>query len=178
MPHFVLTLWENMNLISSANSLFHITHDHPFHLIVSLKNDPAVTFQYLLHALAPLHDASLLTYFCPKSNFTTPGLITVVCTGAVPLGDIQSLSPRYVFGEFPLETLLKEGHALKEVTPVTSGSLQELTGWDGSNTATEEQTKTIAKHVALAHDNGLEIRYFDLPKYALSPVSRITVLGY
>ena len=102
--------------------MLHITSSQPFHLFLRLRTDPSMTFQFLLHALAPLHDASLLSSFCPKSNLATPSLVAVVCAGAAaPLDDMLALSPRYVFAEAPIADDFTQ--AVREVTPVVSGSL-------------------------------------------------------
>ncbi|KAL8290117.1 hypothetical protein RQP46_003056 [Phenoliferia psychrophenolica] len=154
----------------SSASVLHITSSRPFHLFLNLRTDPSMTFQFLLHALAPLHDASLLSSFCTKSNLATPSLISVVCTGpTAPLADIVALSPRHVFADIPLRRLLESSssadNVAREVTPVVTGELKESTGWDGSHTATEEQIAVVKAQVDRAHENGLAIRYTDLPRW-------------
>lgn len=157
--------------------MLHITSSQPFHLFLRLRTDPSMTFQFLLHALAPLHDASLLSSFCPKSNLATPSLVAVVCAGAAaPLDDMLALSPRYVFAEAPIADDFTQ--AVREVTPVVSGSLFETTGWDGSNSATEEQLARVRAQVTKAHDAGLLIRYTDLPRCVPEDSDVLSVLQW
>lgn len=129
-----------------------------------------MTFQFLLHALTPLLDASLLTSYCPKSNIVSPGLVTVVCGGdAIPIDEIRSLSPRYVFYEADL--LQGVDHAQKDLTPVASASLAQLLEWDGVTSFTPEQSEKLKSAVEEAHGKGVKVRTEGWPSYVL-PVRR------
>lgn len=123
-----------------------------------------MTFQFVLHALSPLLDASLLTSYCPNSNLVTPGLITVACTGSkVPTEEIHSLVPRYVFYEASIADENSDGWS-KELTPLASGNLMEVTGWSGDRQITQEETERIRDQVERAHRKGIKVRYDGLPK--------------
>ncbi|KAM0746338.1 hypothetical protein T439DRAFT_384085 [Meredithblackwellia eburnea MCA 4105] len=158
----------------SSTAARHITTAHPLHLFLQFKTEPSITFQYLLHALTDLNDEGLLTSFCPKSRIKTPGFITIVCTGPnIPLVDMVSISPRYVFAELPLTKLTEDTaesdsktvNSLKDIYPVVSDTLVGATGWNGNARADEQHLAKIKEQVQLAHSRGFLIRYSNLPKW-------------
>lgn len=125
-----------------------------------------MTFSFILHDLAPLLDAALLTTYCPNASLTTPGLITVlVSASTAPLDDIHHLSPRYVFVEAPIDRL---GEWTADVAPIAAGPLKESTGWDGVRAATDDQLKAIREQVQAAHSKGMGLRYSHVPRCVLS----------
>lgn len=148
--------------LHSAGSFPQINITTPFLLILNLRTSPSMTFSFVLHDLAPLLDAGLLTSYCPNACLFTPGLVTVLISASTaPLDDIHHLSPRHVFVEAPIDRL---GEWSADVAPVASGPLKELTGWEGTRAATEDQLRVIREQVEAAHARGTKVRFSQLPR--------------
>ncbi|GAA5906659.1 hypothetical protein JCM6882_008087 [Rhodosporidiobolus microsporus] len=152
----------------------HISPHSPFQLVVRLHTPPSITFPYLVDALEPLHDASLLTTYCPNAEVTSPALVTVVSSSAhgaemVPLEDLASApGVRFVYRDADIGAFDSDEQAQQwsqEVTPVAAGNLLEATGWDGQSAIVEEQRERIAAQVERAHKRGIKVRYEGLPQF-------------
>ncbi|GAA6029843.1 hypothetical protein JCM8097_001075 [Rhodosporidiobolus ruineniae] len=152
----------------------HIHPHHPFQLVVRLHTPASLTFPFLVDALQPLNDASLLTSYCPNACVTTPALITVVSSSAhgaemIPVEDLKAVAgPRVVYRDADIATFETDDGAAqwsREVTPVAAGNLREATGWDGSSPLSEEQRERIEKQVAGAHRREIKVRYEGLPQF-------------
>ncbi|BGP15006.1 hypothetical protein JCM10213_002850 [Rhodosporidiobolus nylandii] len=152
----------------------HINPQHPFQLVVRCHTAPSVTFSYLLNALQPLQDASLLSAYCPNADVHTPALITVVSSDAdgaelVPLEDLTaSTEPRIVFRDADIGAFESEDGASqfsREITPVAAGNLEKATGWNGQSPITDQQRQRIIKQIELAHRKQIKVRYEGLPGF-------------
>ncbi|GAA5854503.1 hypothetical protein JCM8547_004866 [Rhodosporidiobolus lusitaniae] len=166
----------------------HISLQTPFQLILRLHTAPSITFPYVADALQPLHDASLLTTYCPNACNTTPALITVVSSSAngaemVPLEDLTSVvGPRFVYRDADISALEDDEQLEQldnEITPVAAGRLKEATGWDGQSTLTEEQRERIKRQVERAHKKQIKVRYEGLPQFPVHVRENVktTLLG-
>ncbi|GAA5986771.1 hypothetical protein JCM10908_000890 [Rhodotorula pacifica] len=162
----------------------HIKPNTPFQLVLRLRTPASLTFPYVVDALQPLQDASLLTRYCPNARASTPGLITVVSSEAdgaemVPLEDLYAVQgERFVYRDASLFALDEDDDAEAgtpvnddgkrfdpQVTPVAAGELLASTGWDGQGPLTAEIRTRIERQVERAHAAGLKIRYEKLPQF-------------
>jgi hypothetical protein len=160
----------------------HVNLQHPFQLILRLHTAPTITFPYVADALQPLHDASLLTTFCPNASVTTPALVAVVSSSAngaemVPVEDFTAVvGPRFVYRDADISALENDAEWEKldpEVTPVAAGVLVDATGWNGQGALSSEQRARIEKHVERAHSKHLKLRYEGLPQCVVVPLSSL-----
>jgi hypothetical protein len=159
------------------SSIFsHVKPHTPFQLVIRLRTPASLTFPYVVDALQPLQDASLLTRYCPNARSSTPGLITVVSSEAdgaemVPLDDLYAIQgERFIYRDASLADLDKveseEGKKFDpQVTPVAAGELLASTGWDGQGPLTSEIRSRIESQVQRAHAAGLKVRYEKLPQF-------------
>ncbi|BGP23773.1 hypothetical protein Rt10032_c05g2504 [Rhodotorula toruloides] len=156
------------------SSIFsHIKPHSPLQLVLRLRTPASLTFPYVLDALQPLHDASLLTSYCPNAGTTTPAVITVVSSSAegaemVPAEDLEAVhGPRFVYRDAPTSSLDSTNPAAldPQLTPVAAGVLKESTGWDGQTPVTDEQRQRIVEQVESAHRRGIKVRYEGLPHF-------------
>ncbi|KWU47449.1 hypothetical protein RHOSPDRAFT_23974 [Rhodotorula sp. JG-1b] len=159
------------------SSIFsHVKPHTPFQLVIRLRTPASLTFPYVVDALQPLQDASLLTRYCPNARSSTPGLITVVSSEAdgaemVPLEDLNAIQgERFIYRDASLADLDKvdseEGKKFDpQVTPVAAGELLASTGWDGQGPLTSEIRSRIESQVQRAHAAGLKVRYEKLPQF-------------
>ncbi|GAA5861039.1 hypothetical protein JCM3774_002171 [Rhodotorula dairenensis] len=153
----------------------HVKPTTPFQLVVRLRTPASLTFPYVVDALQPLQDASLLTRYCPNARASTPGLITVVSSEAdgaemVPLEDLYAIQgERFVYRDASLAAFGDDPNEGKrfdpQVTPVAAGELLASTGWDGQGPLTPEIRARIEGQVGRAHAAGLMVRYEKLPQF-------------
>ncbi|GAA6009042.1 uncharacterized protein JCM10292_002462 [Rhodotorula paludigena] len=150
----------------------------PLQLVVRLRTPASMTFPFVLDALAPLHDAGLLTFYCPNAMTTTPGLITVVSSSAsgaemVPIDDLCAVhGPRFVYRDAPISAFDPSSSSPAslaeidpQVTPVAAGALAEATGWNGQTPLQDALRERIRAQVQAAHAHGLKVRYEALPRF-------------
>ncbi|KAL7338510.1 hypothetical protein BJY59DRAFT_375889 [Rhodotorula toruloides] len=156
------------------SSIFSQIKPHsPLQLVLRLHTPASLTFPYVLDALQPLHDASLLTSYCPNAGTTTPAVITVVSSSAdgaemVPAEDLEAVhGSRFVYRDAPISSLLSTNSSAldPQLTPVAAGVLKDSTGWDGQSPVTDEQRQKIVEQVEGAHRRGIKIRYEGLPQF-------------
>ncbi|GAA5911450.1 hypothetical protein JCM5296_004737 [Sporobolomyces johnsonii] len=158
------------------SSVFHLINPHrPFQLVLRLHTSPSVTIQFVVDALQPLHDASLLTSYCPNARTTTRGLITVVSSaadGAEMPGedDLATTMPysRFVYRDAPVVAFDSDDEAAKwnkETHPVAAGVVHDATGWDCQSPLTPEQRERIQGQVERAHKRDIRVRYEGLPNF-------------
>lgn len=127
-----------------------------------------MTFQFLLHFLRPLFDASILTTYCPNADSITPGLVTVACSLSASTEqlapDILHQAPRFVFGAADLHDG-DESQWHKELTPVVNGELVRLIGADQFESELDsEQIERIKDLVARVHKKGMRLRLAGVTK--------------
>ncbi|GAA5952497.1 hypothetical protein JCM21900_005329 [Sporobolomyces salmonicolor] len=152
-----------------------INPHRPFQLVLRLRTSPSVTIQFVVDALQPLHDASLLTSYCPNARTTTRGLITVVSSSSdgaemVDGEDLATAMPysRFIYRDAPVVAFDSDDEAArwnKETHPVAAGVLHDATGWDGQSPLTEEQRERIMGQVERAHKRDIRVRYEGLPNF-------------
>ncbi|GAA6005066.1 hypothetical protein JCM10207_008500 [Rhodosporidiobolus poonsookiae] len=152
----------------------HINVHHPFQLVIRLHTPASLTFPFVVDALQPLNDASLLTTYCPNGCVTTPALITVVSSDAngaekVSVEDLTAVAgPRFVYRDAEIaafENDVQAKQANHEITPVAAGNLEQATGWNGQTPLADEQRARIVKQVEGAHRVGIKVRYEGLPNF-------------
>jgi len=154
----------------------HVKPHSPFQLVIRLRTPATTTFPYVVSDLEPLHDASLLTMYCPNAGSSTAGLITVVSSSAngaemVPFEQLSAVQgQRFVYRDAPVASFdSDEALALSGIdpalTPVAAGALDEATGWDGQKALSHEQRERIRAQVERAHAHGLKVRYEALPNF-------------
>ncbi|KPV77389.1 uncharacterized protein RHOBADRAFT_33539 [Rhodotorula graminis WP1] len=154
----------------------HVKPHSPFQLVIRLRTPATTTFPYVVSDLEPLHDASLLTMYCPNAGSSTAGLITVVSSSAngaemVPFEQLSAVQgQRFVYRDAPLaafdsDEALADSNIDPALTPVAAGALVEVTGWDGQKSLSDEQRERIRAQVERAHAHGLKVRFEALPNF-------------
>ncbi|GAA5971924.1 hypothetical protein JCM11641_001571 [Rhodosporidiobolus odoratus] len=152
----------------------HISLQHPLQLVIRLHSPASISFPYLVDSLEPLHEALLLTTYCPNAGITTPALITVVSSdghGAelVPVEDLAAVAgPRFIYRDASVVDMAAKDasvHFSNELTPVAAGDLKEATGWDGRTALTEVERDRIRQQVEAAHKRHVKVRYEGLPNF-------------
>ncbi|KAK4057934.1 hypothetical protein OIO90_001153 [Microbotryomycetes sp. JL221] len=150
---------------SAASGVLHPRYwSQPLLLLLNLHTDPVMTFQFLLHYLTPLLDASLLTTFCPNSAALNQGLITVASTDATDVlkSEIANLTPRYVFLAAKLEDETSDWN--KQICTIVTADIKEVIGddqkydKDGDEGLTNAQVSKVTDYVTRAHDQGAKLR--------------------
>ncbi|GAA5889816.1 hypothetical protein JCM8208_001139 [Rhodotorula glutinis] len=154
----------------------HVKPHSPFQLVIRLRTPATTTFPYVVSDLEPLHDASLLTMYCPNAGSSTAGLITVVSSSAngaemVPFEQLSAVQgQRFVYRDAPLAAFDSDKSLARSgvdpaLTPVAAGALVEVTGWDGQKSLSDEQRERIRAQVERAHAHGLKVRFEALPNF-------------
>ncbi|KAM0788973.1 hypothetical protein ACM66B_003046 [Microbotryomycetes sp. NB124-2] len=134
----------------------------PLLLLLNLRTDPVTTFQFLLHYLLPLVDASLLTTYYANSAQTEQGLVTVACTDGQDAlkAEVASLAPRYVFLAAMLDE--EDRNWNKEVCTFVTAEMSEVLGATTEDLASKglssEQASKITSLVERVHGRGAKLR--------------------
>ncbi|SCZ99317.1 BZ3500_MvSof-1268-A1-R1_Chr7-2g09481 [Microbotryum saponariae] len=160
----------SLNSSSSAAYLTARSPSHPFLLLLDIQTDPAMTIQFIRHALSPLLDAGLLTTYCPRSQLFTQAPITALITGEASRSQLlleaegSSESTRFLFVE--ADICSRELDRVEKVlSPVAGGDLGRAVGGWNRETLDEEQMEEVRRQVAQAKERGVKVRYEGLPKY-------------
>ncbi|KDE07917.1 hypothetical protein MVLG_01827 [Microbotryum lychnidis-dioicae p1A1 Lamole] len=160
----------SLNSSSSAAYLTACSPSHPFLLLLDIQTDPAMTIQFIRHALSPLLDAGLLTTYCPRSQLFTQGPITALITGEVSRSQLlleaegSSETTRFLFVEADICSRTLD-RVEKALSPVAGGDLGRAVGGWNRETLDEEQMEEVRRQVAQAKERGVKVRYEGLPKY-------------
>lgn len=151
----------------TRNGVYDTSSGQTLYLFIDVKTDGPTTFPYVVRALQPLRDAGYLTTY--NGTTVTPGPVTVVGTGNTPLDQVQGVAPRDFFYDAPIPTLATTfANITADVSPIASTDFAVQFPDVLSNSGfTDEQLALLKAQVAVAHDKGILVRYWDLPGWPI-----------
>lgn len=146
----------------TKNGVFDTANSQTIYLFVDVKTPGNTTWPYVVKALQPLRDAGYLTAY--NGTGITPGAVTVIGTGNTPLDQVQPVNNRDYFWDGPLATLNSTfSNITKEVSPIASVSFKSQFGEVRQQQMNSTQTTLLQEQIAVAHNKGMLVRYWDQP---------------
>ena len=150
----------------SRRGVFDADPDQTLTLLVDVKTDGETTWPWVVEQLEPLRSRGWLTTF--DNGELKLGPVTVVGSGNTPFDQIVANDTyRDVFYDVPLDRL-PDSNFNTTNSWYASVSLKEAVGqvWlDGFN---PDQLRTVKTQIQAAHEQGLKVRYWELPSWPIS----------
>lgn len=146
--------------------------DQTIYLFVDVKTDGIKTWPYVVKALEPLRSAGYLSRVENASSTSiTSGPVTVIGTGNTPLSLVQPIAPRDYFYDAPIPTLNSTfSNITSLVSPIASTDFAVQFGTIHSTSVAfnKSQLALLRAQVAVAHQKGIKLRYWDQPAWPIS----------
>jgi hypothetical protein len=147
------------------SGVFDSSPQQTLYLWVDVKTSGEDTWAAVVEELEPLRKAKYLTTY--TGGVVVPGPITVIGTGNAPESFFHTEKDRDTFFDVPLLSLANS-NITSHISPFTSYqfsvALGEVTQGVGMN---RTQIETAEKHVELAGERGIQVRYWDLPPWSI-----------
>lgn len=132
---------------------------------MDIKTNGVEAWPYVLDALAPLRERDWLTTV--NGSTITPGPVTVIGTGASPLELIAPVNVRDYFFDGSLEDI-ETKNITRAISPIASTSFLSAIGEIHGTGLSATQKQTLKSHIKVAHDRGIQVRYWELPSWPIS----------
>lgn len=152
---------------TTKNGVYDTASGQTLFLFVDVKTDGPTTWPYVIRALQPLRDLGYLTTY--NGSTVTTGPVTVVGTGNTPLNQVQGINSRDYFFDGPLATLNSSfSNITASVSPIASVSFSSQFGQVRTENLNSTQLALLRSQIAVAHNKGILVRYWDQPGWPVS----------
>ena len=146
-------------------------------LLIDFKADGDLIWPHLVEQLQPLRQGGFLSYF--NGSITIPRPVTVVASGDAPIHLIMhNQTYRDIFYDAPLDQLIQTPMALEDgesrtESPIyntqnsyyASVSFKKAIGSLALGGLSQSQLTRLRRQVAVAHQQGLKVRYWGTPSW-------------
>ncbi|KAH8731891.1 hypothetical protein GQ44DRAFT_603521 [Phaeosphaeriaceae sp. PMI808] len=149
------------------NGVFDTSSSQTLYFFIDIKTAADETWPAVLAALEPLRKGKWLTTFDGKERFNRP--VTVVGTGNTQLSDVRKYLPRDMFFDAPLDGLNSAPYAnlTPNESPIASTDFAASFGNVRKREMNTTQLKTLREQIGLAHEKGIQARYWNQPAYPI-----------
>lgn len=151
----------------TRNGVYDYAANQTLHLVVDVKTDGHATWPYVLRALQPLRELGLLTTV--NGTAITPGPVTVIGTGRMPLDLVQGRPQRDYFFDAPLAELDSTfSNITRDVAVLATASFPEQFGTVRYSYMNYTQQALLKQQIKTAHDKGIMTRYLSQPGWPIA----------
>jgi hypothetical protein len=156
--------------LSNSSGVYDTDSSQTLYLFVDVKTSGDDTWPVVLQALSPLKSANYLT--TTDGEAISPGPVTVIGTGNIPLSYFQpndpasTSNPRFAFYDGPLATL-NQTNITNLIRPITSTDFAAVFGNVMAEGLNSTQTAILQAQLAVANQRGILARYWDQPGWPI-----------